>query len=627
MAQRPADVTDQYERDVLFIHPSEHSNLTLTSSPLDDTNFIAWKRAVYVSVGTKMKHSFIDGTFPRPALGSIHFEQWRRVDLMVMQFLMGLHDSFNNEKSQILMLDPLPDIEKIFSMAYAVEKQRAGHTELEANSGHMAYQMTNITEIVAEVLKVMQRNTVATDPLISYAYYAQFDEEFAGNTVIPTGINENCWIIDTGATNHDQETKGTLVNGILHKKLYVYKQHYTLPDGSSNVLCLDTLILLLFVVVQLTPTTVLHWKTPYEILFGEEADIPSIPLPTVPLQLDYMLAPITQPTVQTEHVLVPNSSSNTAPQVTENNRHDPIPVRRSQRLLVDPGLVCKLERSIYGLKQASRQWNAELTLKLTEFGFRQSAHDHCLFTKGTSIGLMALLVYVDDILVTAPTLPLIQIVKDYLHSLSTIKDLGDARYFLDLEIARIIDGMYIAQMQYAHDIIQDTGLSTVKSTSTNFPLGLKLNEQCGALLGDPEWYRQLVGRLLYLGFTHLDISHAVKQLNSRGSLTGFCIFIGAALVSWKTKKQSTVSHSKVEVESRSMAATVCELRWISYILSDFGVSVKLPIQLFCDNQAALHIMTNPVFHERTKHIELDCHVVRDAYKDGFISPSHVRSSL
>ncbi|KAL0437506.1 UNVERIFIED_CONTAM: Retrovirus-related Pol polyprotein from transposon RE1 [Sesamum radiatum] len=104
--------------------------------------------------------------------------------------------------------------------------------------------------------------------------------------------------------------------------------------------------------------------------------------------------------------------------------------------VVPPGLVCKLERSLYGLKQASRQWNAELTSKLAVFGFKQSAQDHCLFTKTTSTGFLALLVYVDDILLTATTMDLIQSVKDYLHSLFTIKDLGKARYFLGLEIAR-----------------------------------------------------------------------------------------------------------------------------------------------------------------------------------------------
>ncbi|KAL2243774.1 UNVERIFIED_CONTAM: hypothetical protein Sindi_0495400 [Sesamum indicum] len=76
-----------------------------------------------------------------------------------------------------------------------------------------------------------------------------------------------------------------------------------------------------------------------------------------------------------------------------------------------------------------------------------------------------------------------------------------------------------------------------------------------------------------------------------------------------------------------MASTVCELKWLSYLLSDFGIKLSLPVRLFCDNQAALHIMANPVFHERTKHIEIDCHVVRTAYKDGFLAPLHIRSSL
>ncbi|KAL0328312.1 UNVERIFIED_CONTAM: hypothetical protein Scaly_2263800 [Sesamum calycinum] len=75
-----------------------------------------------------------------------------------------------------------------------------------------------------------------------------------------------------------------------------------------------------------------------------------------------------------------------------------------------------------------------------------------------------------------------------------------------------------------------------------------------------------------------------------------------------------------------MVATVCELRWISYILTDLGVHLPLPIKLFCDNKAALHIMANPAFHERMKHIELVCHVVCDAYKLSFIAASRVRSS-
>ncbi|XP_020553714.1 uncharacterized protein LOC110012924 [Sesamum indicum] len=322
-----------------------------------------------------------------------------------------------------------------------------------------------------------------------------------------------------------------------------------------------------------------------------------------------------------------------------------------------PNLVCKLERSLYGLKQAYRQWNMEFTRKLTDFDFRQSVHDHCLFLKPSSSGPMALIVYVDDILVTGPSIADISLVKTYLHRLFTIKNLGDARYFLGLEIARGASGLFVSQTKYIMDIVRDTGLVQAKSVSAPLPTGLKLSSTFGALLPCPNSYRRLVGQLLYLGFTRPDISHSVQQLSqyltqpcdahwhaalhvvrylkgcpsqdlffpaqnsfvlrafcdvdwasyvdSRRSLTGFCAFLGNALVSWKTKKQPTVSRSTTEAEYRSLAATVCELRWLSYILAEFNIPLSLPID-FCDNKAALHILANLMFRERTKHIELDC---------------------
>ncbi|KAL0317462.1 UNVERIFIED_CONTAM: Retrovirus-related Pol polyprotein from transposon RE2 [Sesamum angustifolium] len=111
-------------------------------------------------------------------------------------------------------------------------------------------------------------------------------------------------------------------------------------------------------------------------------------------------------------------------------------------------------------------------------------------------------------------------------------------------------------------------------------------------------------------------------LDSRRSLTGFCIFLGTTLVSWKTKKQTTVSRSTIEAEYRSMVVVICEIRWISFLLCDFGISVSLPVVLHCDNKAAMHITVNPIFHDCIKHIEIDCHV-RNAYKEGLISMSAV----
>ncbi|KAK4391437.1 Retrovirus-related Pol polyprotein from transposon RE2 [Sesamum angolense] len=178
---------------------------------------------------------------------------------------------------------------------------------------------------------------------------------------------------------------------------------------------------------------------------------------------------------------------------------------------VKPGLVCKLERSLYGLKLESQQWNLEFTVKLEAYGFVQSAHDYCLFTMITDFGRMFLLVYVDNILITGPSLSEIQKVKSYHYNLFTIKDLGDARYFLGLEISRNSSSTYLAQ--YTLAIIKDAGLLYSKAATTPLPHGSKFTDDCGAKLQHPDTYRRLIGRLLYLGFTRLDISHSVWQLS------------------------------------------------------------------------------------------------------------------
>ncbi|KAL0453806.1 UNVERIFIED_CONTAM: Retrovirus-related Pol polyprotein from transposon RE1 [Sesamum latifolium] len=273
--------------------------------------------------------------------------------------------------------------------------------------------------------------------------------------------------------------------------------------------------------------------------------------------------------------------------------------------------VCKLNRSLYGLKQASRQWNAEFTAKVQAFGFVQSKHDHCLFSKISTKGMIILLVYVDDILITRNSESQIQEVKTYLNDQFSIKDLGVAKYFLGLEIARSLQGIAVTQTKYIADLIQDAGITQAKSTTTPLPTGIKFTTEAGNPLTHPEIYRRLIGRVLYLGFTRPDICHFAQQLSqfmqspckqhldaalhllrylngtaskglffpsdtthellaysdadwascvdTRRSLTSFCIFLGSSLMSWKTKKQHAVSRSTAEAEYRSMASTTCEL--------------------------------------------------------------------
>ena len=175
-------------------------------------------------------------------------------------------------------------------------------------------------------------------------------------------------------------------------------------------------------------------------------------------------------------------------------------------------LVCRLHKSLYGLKQASRQWFSKFSEGIRAAGYVQSRADYSLFTRIQGKSFTALLIYVDGILITRNDPVSIAAIKKFLHSQFHLKDLGDLKYFLGIEVSSFKNGIFISQRKYALEIIKDAGLLGATPIDTSMERGLKLSDK-GDLLKDPGHYRRLVGRLIYLTVSRSDIIYYVHVLS------------------------------------------------------------------------------------------------------------------
>ena len=286
------------------------------------------------------------------------------------------------------------------------------------------------------------------------------------------------------------------------------------------------------------------------------------------------------------------------------------------------------------------------TLFLVSHNYVQSPSNHSLLLKKHANSFTALLVYVDDIVLTGNDNSEIIAITNHLHVAFKIKDLGNLKFFLGFEVARNSSGIHICQRKYALDILNDSGMLASKLVSTPMDYGTKLHVNSGTPLSDncSSSYRRLIGRLIYLTNTRPDINYAVQHLSqfvsnpttahqqvayrilryikgvlgtslffpakntpqlkgysdsdwarcidTRCSVTGFSIYLGSSLISWKSKKQATISRISSEAEYRALASATCEIQWLTYLLEDFFIPFIQPTLLFGDNKSALHIAFN-----------------------------------
>lgn len=339
----------------------------------------------------------------------------------------------------------------------------------------------------------------------------------------------------------------------------------------------------------------------------------------------------------------------------------------------NPNHVCKLHKALYGLKQTPRQWFETLSSFLQTTDFHISSADPSFFIYNQNSIQIYLLIYVDDILISGSDSQLISTLLEQLQQKFQIRNLGMLSRFLGINFTRSPTRYHLSQQDYLEQLLSNAAMSSCKPLATplllKWPSDPKLQEDYHL----PDHFRHIARSLQFLTNTRPDIAFAVNKLcqhmhqpsighfqmlkrilrylkgttslglflpktdlhltaladsdwagdaTDRKSTTGYCVFLGSALISWSVKKQSTVARSSTEAEYHSLATTAVDVIRLRRLCHDFSISLP-STPLYCDNISSMYLASNPIFHARTKHIEIDHHFIRECVQAKRITVHHV----
>ena len=334
-----------------------------------------------------------------------------------------------------------------------------------------------------------------------------------------------------------------------------------------------------------------------------------------------------------------------------------------------PNHVYKLNKALYGLKQAPRAWYETLSAFLIQNKFVRGRIDNTLFIYRTKDDVILVQVYVDDIIFGSTSYKLCKQFEKLMTTKFEMSMMGELTYFLGLQIKQTEKGISICQEKYLRNLLKKYELTDCSSVKTPMVPPNNLGPDLTGKSVNQTQYRGMIGSLMYLLASRPDIqfsvclcaryqadpkeSHltAVKRIirylkgtpnlglyypkcsgfdlkgytdsdyagcnMDRKSTSGSCQFLGGKLVCWSTKKQQSVAMSSAEAEYMAAAGCCANVLWMKSQLSDYGIQYKM-VPIFCDNTSAIAISNNPVLHQRTKHIDIRYHFIRDHISNGEI---------
>ncbi|KAK9043585.1 hypothetical protein V6N11_071921 [Hibiscus sabdariffa] len=319
------------------------------------------------------------------------------------------------------------------------------------------------------------------------------------------------------------------------------------------------------------------------------------------------------------------------------------------------GKVCKLQRSIYGMKQASRSWNLHFNDAIKEFGFIRNEDEPCVYKKFSGSIVSFLILYVDDILIIGNDVPTLQSIKTWLSSCFSMKDLGEATYILGVKIYRDRSRrlLGLSQSMYIDKVLKRFSMEESKRGFLPMRHGISLSkEMCPSTPQERERMSQIsyasaIGSIMYAMIcTRPDLSYALsmtsryqanpgegeEELGIKGYTdasfqtdkddsrlqSGFVFCLNGGAVSWKSSKQDTVADSTTEAEYIVASEAAKEAVWIKKFISELGVvpSISDVVGLYCDNNGAIAQAKEPRSHQKPKHILRRFHLIREIIDRG-----------